>query len=295
MKFIKTIASMVALVALQSNADIPKYYGYDWLDDNWNVVPTTRYNQVKEHTNLNVVHTITALNSEVCKNNTCALNVRAGHSDVYVDICPNKTSDSDCIKESYQNIWGIVNKISIAINKPSVIYLIDEPFYEAALKSNNVYVPYRYSSYICTLNEALSAYNLRIPIFTILAENQYRNVDYRNEIVNGIPTTGCPATSKSTVDWIGIDNYTWTNKQQTLDAYNLLDPTKKFKWVLVPASTYDVANEAYMINFYKEAAEIANNFVYIMNFRYDSRVVTGNSQLSETTRSFGRYIKNLRK
>ena len=294
MKFIKTIASMVALVALQANADIPKYYGYDWIDP-YPASAVTAYTNVKDHTNLNVVHSITALNSSACDNGNCVLNISSGQSGVYTDICPNKTSDETCSSVAYANLWNIVSSIKQATNKPTAIYLIDEPFYEAALKSNNVYVPYRYSSYICTLNEALSAYNLRIPIFTILAENQYRNVDYRNEIVNGIPTTGCPATIKSTVDWIGIDNYTWTNKQQTLDAYNLLDPTKKFKWVLVPASTYDVANEAYMINFYKEAAEIANNFVYIMNFRYDSRVVAGNNQLSETTRSFGLYIKNLRK
>jgi hypothetical protein len=64
---------------------------------------------------------------------------------------------------------------------------------------------------------------------------------------------------------------------------------------MVPASSYDVANEAYMAGFYKEAAEIANNFVYIMNFKYDSRVVTGSGQLTDTVRSFGLYIKNLHK
>ena len=294
MKFTKTIALVAMLLATQANADIPKYYGYDWIDP-YPTSAVTAYNNIKDHTNLNVVHSIAALNSEACSSNTCVLNISAGQANVYTDICPNKVNDETCSAVGYANLWNIVSNIKQATNKPAAIYLIDEPFYEAALNSNNVYVPYRYSSYICTLNEALSAYNLKIPIFTILAENQYRNVDYRNEIVNGIPATGCPATIKSTVDWIGIDNYTWTSKQQVLDAYNYLDPTKKFKWVLVPASTYDVATDSYMIGFYKEAAEIANNFVYIMNFRYDSRVVTGNSQLSETTRSFGRYIKNLHK
>lgn len=289
------LAGILLAISSVTLADIPKYYGYDWLDDNWNVIPTTRYNQVKEHTNLNVVHSITALNSKVCKNNTCALNVRAGHSDVYVDICPNKTSDSDCIKESYQNIWGIVNKISTAINKPSVVYLIDEPFYESALKQNNNYVQFRFASYVCTMNEALTAYGLSIPVMTILSDEQYKNSTYKNEILNGIPSTGCSAGVKSVVDWIGIDNYTWTNKQQVLEAYNYLDPTKKFKWVLVPASTYDVANEAYMIDFYKESAEIANNFVYIMNFRYDSRMFGSGKQSELNSKSFGMFIKNLHK
>lgn len=46
---------------------------------------------------------------------------------------------------------------------------------------------------------------------------------------------------------------------------------------------------------YGAEASYKERRVYIMNFRYDSRVVIGNSQLSETTRSFGRYIKNLHK
>lgn len=294
MKFIKTIASMVALVALQANADIPKYYGYDWLDDNWNVVPTTRYNQVKEHTNLNVVHTITALNSEVCKNNTCALNVRAGHSDVYVDICPNKTSDSDCIKESYQNIWGIVNKISTATNKPSVIYLLDEPFYESALKQNNSYVQFRFASYVCTMNEALAAYGLSIPIMTILSDEQYKNPAYKSEILNGIPSTGCSAGVKSTVDWIGIDNYTWTTSSQIVTAYNTLDPSKKFKWVLAVPSSYFVGTKSQMLLQHKSYASIMDNVVYVMGFKWDGEVLTDN-ELGKSLKSYGSFIKHLSK
>ena len=292
---VKSNLAILALVlASASNADIPKYYGYDWIDP-YPTTATVAYSNIKDHTNLNVVHTIAALNSSACNNGGCVLGISAGQSDVYVDICPNKTTDETCSAVGYGNIWNIISSVKAATNKPTAIYFIDEPFYEAALKSNNVYVTYRYSSYICTLNDAMSAYSLKIPIFTILAENQYRNPDYRSEINNGIPVTGCPATIKSTVDWIGIDNYTWTNKQQVIDAYNLLDPTKKFKWVMVPASSYDVANNAYMIGFYKEAAEIANNFVYIMNFKYDNRVVTGSGQLADTVRSFGMYIKNLHK
>ena len=97
--------------------------------------------------------------------------------------------------------------------------------------------------------------------------------------MNGIPSTGCSVGVKSTVDWIGIDNYTWTTKQQLLSAYSTLDPQNKFRWVAVPVSTYDVANSDVMLSMYKEIAEIDNNFIYIMNFRYDSRVTGGGSDL----------------
>jgi len=289
--------NLVYCLLLCSNvvfADIPKYFGYDWIDPYPNTAMMV-YDKVKSHTNLNVVHSFASLDSNACANGKCALNVSAGHSDVYVDICPNKTSDVECIKTSYQNIWGIVSQIKTSTNKPSAIYLIDEPFYESALKNNGVYEPYRYSSYVCTFNEALSAYNMSIPLFTILADNQYKNTTFRNEIVNGIPSTGCSVGIKSTVDWIGIDNYTWTTKQQLLSAYSTLDPQKKFRWVAVPASTYDVANSDVMLSMYKEIAEIDNNFIYIMNFRYDSRVTGGGSDLDKAIKSFGEYIIHLRK
>lgn len=290
----KTLIFTLTLVSNLAIADIPKYFGYDWIDP-YPTNAVTNYTNVKDYTNLNVVHSFTALDSAACNSGKCVLNISAGQSDVYVDICPNKTSDVECVKSSYQNIWGIVSKVKSSVNKPTAIYLIDEPFYEPALKNNGVYEPFRFPSYVCTINEALSAYNLNIPVFTILADNQYKDVTFRNEIVNGIPTTGCSVGIKSTVDWIGIDNYNWTTKQQLLDAYNVLDPTKKFKWVAVPASTYDVSTSSRMINFYKELAEVDNNFTYIMNFRYDSRIVNSGSELDDVIRSFGQYIKHLSK
>lgn len=294
MKKLITLTVLLSGITLSgiTLADIPKYYGYDWIDP-YPTTAMTTFDKVKDHTNLNVVHSFTSLNSEACNNGKCVLNVSAGQSDVYVDICPNKQSDIECIKTSYQNIWSIVSKIKAAGNKPTAIYLIDEPFYEAALKNNNVYEPYRYSSYVCTFNEAMSAYGLSIPLFTVLADNQYKNPVFRSEILNGIPSTGCSVGIKSTLDWVGIDNYTWTTKQQVLDAYNTLDPQKKFKWVAVPASTYDVSTESAMTSMYKEFAEIGNNFIYIMNFRYDSRV--GNGNLSNALKGFGQYIKYLSK
>jgi len=296
MKKLITVIVLLSGIALSgiTLADIPKYFGYDWIDP-YPTTAMTTFDKVKDHTNLNVVHSFTSLNSEACNNGKCVLNVSAGQSDVYVDICPRKQSDSECVKTSYQNIWSIVSRVKTASNKPTAIYLIDEPFYAPALKNNGVYEPFRFPSYVCTINEALSAYNLNIPVFTILADNQYKDTTFHNEIVNGIPTTGCSVGVKSTVDWIGIDNYNWTTKQQLLDAYNFLDHTKKFKWVAVPASTYDVSTSSRMANFYKELAEVDNNFIYIMNFRYDSKIVNSGGEVDVVIRSFGQYIKHLSK
>ena len=286
-------ATLLCLSSL-APAELPKYYGYDWIDP-WPTSATVAYDVVKDHTNLNVVHSIKALNSRACAENNCVLNISAGQADVYTDICPNKTTDEACSNVGYVNIWNIVASIKQALNKPVAIYFIDEPFFEPALKSNNVYVPYRYSSYICTLNEAMAAYSLTLPVFTILSDSQYKNTAYKDELTNGIPSTGCPATIKSTLSWIGIDNYNWTTAQEVINAYKSFDPTNKFKWVLVPASSYDVATESYINNFYKEAAEIQQNFVYILNFRYDARMFGTGKQSEVKTKSFGTFIKNLRK
>lgn len=291
----KSIAlSAMLLMASAAQADLPKYYGYDWIDP-WPNSPIAAYNVVKDHTNLNVVHSIAALNSSACVDGQCVLAIAAGQSSVYTDICPEQTTDAACSKVAYENIWNIISTVKAASNKPAAIYFIDEPFFEPALKDSNGYVPYRYSSYICTMNDAMNAYSIKLPIYTILADSQYKNPVYKEELTNGIPSTGCPTTIKSTLDWIGIDNYTWTTSQQLLSAYSSFDPTGKFKWVMVPAASYDVANEAYIAAFYKEAAQVANNFVYVMNFKYDSRMFGSGKQSGLNSKSFGMFIKNLHK
>lgn len=291
----KKLLGILFIVASSVKADLPKYYGYDWIDP-WPNDVMVAYNSIKDHTNLNVVHSITSLNSSACSNNNCVLSISAGQSSVYTDICPDTSTDATCSSVAYVNIWNIISSVKKATNKPSAIYFIDEPFFEAALKDqNNVYVPYRYSSYVCTMNDAMTAYNIKLPIFTILSDNQYKTQAYKEELTNGMPATGCPTTVKSTLDWIGIDNYTWTTSQQIISAYSSFDPVGKWKWVMVVPSSYDVATEAQIAAFYKEAAEINNNFVYVMNFKYDGRMFGSGKQSELKSKSFGMFIKNLHK
>jgi hypothetical protein len=55
-------------------ADIPKYFGYDWIDPYPNTAMMV-YDKVKSHTNLNIVHSFTSLGSSACADGKCALNV----------------------------------------------------------------------------------------------------------------------------------------------------------------------------------------------------------------------------
>lgn len=269
-----------------------KYYGYDWLDGQPGYSPTDAFNAISttgfSTTNLNVVHNVENLNSPVCASNKCVLGIGAGNiaGSPWVDICPGAKSDSECRSiGSWGNIWNIAFRIGTASNKPSALYFIDEPFDNLALQQNGAYVPYIYSSYVCTLRQAMKAYGLNIPIYTVLSYRHSQIPAYVAEIRDGAPTTACPASDKSSPDWVGIDNYDW-NTADIWISYNRIAPStnsNSAKWVLVPPATSELGKtdeqlhaqiQLYWDFLYQHPAAPV---IYIMNWRFDPGVTVNRS------------------
>lgn len=274
------------------NANI-KYYGYDWLDGQAGYSPADALYAISTNgfstTNLNVVHNIGNLNSPACSSNRCAISISAGSGTTagspWMDICPGAQDDTQCQSMgSWGNIWNIVFSLGGASNKASAIYFIDEPFDQKPLQSNGSYVPYRYASYLCTLRQAMKAYGMNIPVYTVLSYGQSSVPSYLSEIQNGAPITACPASDKSTPDWVGVDNYNW-NTWDMWRTYNRVAPSNiagSPKWVLVPPATPLGKNDDQLhaqiqlywdfINQYPNAPVI-----YMMNWRFDPTVTVNRS------------------
>lgn len=262
-----------------------KYYGYDWIDapamnadDALNAISTTGFSE----TNLNVVHTLSALELAACSSARCALSIQAGTGgSFWADICPGATTNEECqSRGSWSNIWHIVNGIKQASSQPSAIYFIDEPFNNLALKSDGVYVKYQYSSYVCTLRQAMVAYGLDIPVFTILSYGSAHSLGYVSEIQHQMPSSGCPVAYRSMPDWVGVDNYHWTESDMWA-VYNFVAPTSNWespKWVLVPPSTSSLGMNDEQLH---DQIQLYWNFlvdhpdapvVTVMNWRFDRNV-----------------------
>ncbi|WP_155420300.1 hypothetical protein [Burkholderia cepacia] len=272
-----------------------QYYGYDWLDGINGTSVETALNDITtmpntgtsgSRTNMNVVHTIDSLNSAACTNKRCAVGVSAGSNAVWLDICPDRTSNSDCTgANSWSNIWNIVNRIAHAANAPAAIYFIDEPFNNSALQSNGQYVAWQYPSYVCTLRQAMAANNLNVPVYTILTTSSAANPADINEIRTQMPVTGCATPTSSRLDWVGIDNYTWTSSDQIYNAYNNVAPAtdpQSPKWIIVPPTSLTVLpsppTDAAIKNHIQPYWDVL--FAYpnapiigVMNFRFDPEVI----------------------
>ncbi|MGN7971956.1 hypothetical protein [Serratia sp. 22264] len=287
-----------------------KYYGYDWLDFYENASPsynaTAALNAISDvgfsTTNLNVVHSIKSLSLPICAQGQCVLNVQAGSGSVagspFVDICPGATNDSSCqAVGSWANIWRIVQEISKATYRPGAIYFIDEPFDVPALQTGDKYVPYQYSSYLCTLRQAMKNYGLAVPVYTVLSYRHTHIPEYVNEIQKGAPTTACPGDVNSKPDWIGVDNYNWSVSDMW-ETYNRLAPTNNSqKWVLVPPSSASLGlNDEQLHTQIQLYWDFINQYpkapvVYIMNWRFD-RSVTENRDVYKTSTALLSFMAN---
>lgn len=91
----------------------------------------------------------------------------------------------------------MVKKIAEAKYKPGAIYFIDEPFDVPALQTAGKYDAYQYSSYVCTLRQAMQQYGVAIPVYTILSYRHANNAEWIREIQQGAPATACPANVKA--------------------------------------------------------------------------------------------------
>lgn len=255
---ISALLGVASITAVQAGGPNPnlKYFGYDWVDSGTDTADSSlaAINSTgPASTNLNVVHTLSELNSAACQNKKCALNFSAGYYQEF-DICPNSSSYEQCVspsKNPWAKIWELSNKIYLSNSKPAAIYFIDEPSIHPAFRnSSGGYVPWSYASFLCTLRDAMSAKGLEIPIYTILAMGELpANPDDPNyitkELRQQMPTNGCSSGRRSMPDWIGIDNYTWRheagvqNDSSVIHAlYDKYFPNDlvKPKWVLVPPS-----------------------------------------------------------
>ncbi|MCX4028855.1 hypothetical protein H0A36_06025 [Endozoicomonas sp. SM1973] len=293
-KIIVVIASTMSLICQgEPNPNI-QYYGYDWLDSdnveqNYASITATGAN----NTNLNIVHSISSLNSTACLNDQCAVNISAGEENYHgrLDICFSARNNRECqSKNSWKNIWHIVEDIKSATNRPKAIYFLDEPSADPALQDNGVYVKWQYASYVCTLRQALSAYELSdIPIFTILI---YRKTvpAVINEIRHQMAQPSCIGV-KSTPDWVGIDNYYWRYDSSRDDSTTIHETYRRYfsdnsslKWVIVPPSTQEpslnppVINDQDLHDRIQVYWNYLNNYpqdpiIAIMNFRFDKNIL----------------------
>ncbi|WP_205300821.1 hypothetical protein [Oleiagrimonas citrea] len=281
-----------------------KFYGYDWLDYYQFTQPAMNPSSAKNaiyttgfsKTNLNVVHRTETLDDSACASGTCALGINAGSGttsgSLWTDICPGAINDQQCTSlGSWQNIWNIVATIKQATYKPSAIYFIDEPFDNKALQENGNYVSYRYPSYICTLREAMQHYGLNIPVFTVLSYNQAHTAKYVGEIQNQMPSTGCPTTYNSRPDWIGIDNYHWSDSDMWSTYTYVAPPSNPSsqKWVMVPPSTASLGMTDQQLH---DQIQIYWDFIWnhqsapiiaIMNWHFDRNVTLDPNTYPKTT------------
>lgn len=305
-KLISSVASVFILcgsaLAVGPNPNI-KHYGYDWLDfyqgtqppysaqDALNIISGTGFS----NTNLNVVHTLANLNSSACAGGRCAISISAASGvpgeSPWLDICPGAVNNTQCQSMgSWANIWTMAFNIGTSSNIPSAIYFIDEPFDNPALQSNQSYVQYQYASYVCTLRQAMKAYGLSIPIYTVLSYNQSKNLNYVQEIQNGAPLSACPVIDKSSPDWIGIDNYNWSVTDMWA-SYNRVSPSGNSngqKWVLVPPSTPLGMTDQQLhdqIQLYWDFINIYKNspVIYIMNWKFDTAVTLNRSNYPKSS------------
>ncbi|EPK4542161.1 hypothetical protein M1I87_002333, partial [Serratia marcescens] len=289
-------------LAAGPNANI-KYYGYDWLDFYETATPSFSATEALKAitdtgfsmTNLNVVHTMASLNLPVCAGGTCAVNIQAGSGAVsgspFIDICPGAVSNSSCrAAGSWNAIWTVVKKIAEAKYKPGAIYFIDEPFDVPALQTAGKYDAYQYSSYVCTLRQAMQQYGVAIPVYTILSYRHANDAEWIREIQQGAPATACPANVKSTPDWVGVDNYNWSVADMW-STYNRLAPISAAgqKWVLVPPSTASLGmNDQQLHAQIQLYWDFINRYptapvVYIMNWRFDRAVTENRAAFPEST------------
>ena len=144
-------------------------------------------------TNLNVVHTMASLNLPVCAGGTCAVNIQAGsgrYRDRRLSISALGGLEQQLPGRRFLNaIWTVVKKIAEAKYKPGAIYFIDEPFDVPALQTAGKYDAYQYSSYVCTLRQAMQQYGVAIPVYTILSYRHANNAEWIREIQQGAPAT----------------------------------------------------------------------------------------------------------
>lgn len=258
--------------------------GFDWFDAG-GVPAFTDMTNVYGYTSMNVVHTLAALNSPACANYSCAIGVSAGSNEAYLNICPGAASDTECMNmNSYQNIWSLVNDLKNANNQPSAIYFIDEPFDNQALGNGGAYTNYRYPSYVCTLHDAMDAYGVSYPVFTILSYRQATQVpQFINEIRNGLPPQSTCGSGVSKLDWVGIDNYSWTESSDIVNTYRGLLASTGIRWVVVPPAFEGLINPSpsdstwsSIIASYQDAADQGDTAA-IMYFRYSPAVLSGSS------------------
>lgn len=226
-----------------------RYFGFDWMDAYDGVSVLTKKSNINNttRTNMNVVYTLAGLNSSACNNRTCAAGFTIGDNEYYdINICPGAMNHDECIQQnSYGKIWQLVGQIKAAQNEPAAIYFIDEPYLARALKTpptNGIqsYVAWQYPSYVCTLREAMAAHGVNWPVYSIMHYGTIGNQVATNELNNQMPLNGCKNGQKSTLDWVGIDRYTWTSAADVYNAYNSLIPAnnaKGIKWVMVPPAS----------------------------------------------------------
>ncbi|WP_392588425.1 hypothetical protein AB3M75_11355 [Serratia ureilytica] len=183
-----------------------------------------------------------------------------------------------------------MKKIAAAKYKPGAIYFIDEPFDVPALQTAGKYDAYQYSSYVCTLRQAMQQYGIAIPIYTILSYRHANNAELIREMQQGAPATACPSNVKSTLDWVGVDNYNWSVADMW-STYNRLAPMSSAgqKWVLVPPSTASLGmNDQQLHAQIQLYWDFINQYpnapvVYIMNWRFDREVTENRAAYPQST------------
>lgn len=283
--------------------------GFDWIDFSYPLSGIHEedqdlLNRIQQKTKMNIVRSLESLNSDFCLNKECAVGISAGQGSAGFDVCPGANDSTHCEQSSWQNIWKIVSQIKSAKNLPASIYFIDEPFYVPALGvpietltasesilQNRYILPdgkvYQYrhlifSSYVCTLREAMAANGFSVPIFTVLAMGQLQVSNFVKEIQGHVPTQSKCQGRAGMVDWVGIDNYDWSNVNEIISTYNSVSfgSVAPLKWVLVPPalpnlSSMGILNDQKMKSqlcaYYHVASKYAEYIPAMMFFRFDSQ------------------------
>lgn len=325
-KFIISLLGMfLCLGAFAGPNPSTMYFGWDWIspDNTPMEIPIRILNSSgPASTNLNIVHHIDSLNSPQCANEKCAFSIGiADNTHTRFNICPGATNYTECMNQNpWANIWNAVDKIARANNRPAAIYFLDEPSIHRAAQElpsifrvNGQYVQWTYSSFVCTLREAMQAYKVNYPVFTILAMGELGGQDsIVHEINNQMPQSGCPSGVRSMPDAIGIDNYYWrteagvcSDSNTIYQIYNQYFPRggNRPMWVLVPPGSLfidgyeEITDQAFRDHvqvYWDVMAEYPNAPITgVMAFRFDQRVMDINSQRKlPMTRDLLRFIGN---